>query len=243
MFSDLPKEIQREILLQNPESLSSTYLLNKNLYHTMRIDYLRYQCEKPISSFEMAQYLNMNPGAFYVSKDGFDMHNLYKYEFFLLINNGSNYDFIQTLVTDNIRHFTIFQHDYTYMKAEIDKETIKFSGATYNIEEYQPDLLTMYQILMNRTQCTALDAYFSKKRILAILKDKYDTLNNTIFDILVLYTYLSLNIAIITNNYQDFKSNRYIDDISNNPNDGNLQQIKQSIQELYELLRAHILEL
>ncbi len=95
---------------------------------------------------------------------------------------------------------------------------------------------------MARTQCTELDMHLAKTRTLAILKNQYHLLNNSMFNILTLYLYLKLNIAIITNYYEYFKSNKTIY-IDADPNDTKFKQIEEEIPKLYKTLQESILQL
>ena len=237
MFSDLPREIQREIFLVNPETLSNTFRLNRNIYDTMNPDYLDYVCNKPITPQELIGYANSYPNKLGLIKRQNDFVNEYLFYVLSLDKNRADYSAIYQEVTDNKRYVMINTSVYDSRRHKIYGDKLLNGGSRdEDITKLEPDLLTISQILKRRCP----DNKHIKNTVLKILDQKYQNSQPGAHNTLSLYVYLMCNYSLITD--EPMVLYQYPDDLAiTSDKDPEYIEIRQSLPMLYEKLKLALL--
>ncbi len=181
-FSDLPREIKHLVLSQNPDALRVAQRLNRETYNLTQQDYFRYHCHKPITPFELLQYLNTYPERFgYYSvaetENGgwYPEFHTFGHRLGLDINRYYHYvTFIGRPI--NMMSFDVkIENGVVY--SEYGDEPINIiSLLKEHPEEFWLDPLTEFQIYLRRKPCSKINKWPTTAKNLAIksLKNRYE---------------------------------------------------------------------
>ena len=139
-FSQLPPEIQREIL-NDPEILSKSQYLNKDISELMSLDYLEQICNRPISGQELLrQHEKWTTLGYMSARQPYPINQLYVH-IDLPVPKGSQ----------------PFYRGF-YKDIYLDKYTVI-------------DPVSEYDILSNRRSCMKIDTDYARNRVLAKIDD------------------------------------------------------------------------
>lgn len=191
-FTDLPPDIQREILSLEPKMLNEIMMSSKAIYYTLQPILLDKVCNKPISRSEYRNYLRTKPEIFatfyYIDRffAGFDT-KLYKRSsddnYSEWIDDIFNYSEMKDILGKSKR--------INNAKVTIDYILSRFSNDL--------DLKTQYQIYRKRLGCVNLDPFFAKKKVKQEFNELMIELNNEKIYVrskMIAYIYLATHIEI-----------------------------------------------
>lgn len=268
---ELPKEIINQILQQYPDLILTGRQLSKETSQLLNPSFIQQICRKKITPHEFQNYLLTSPKFFALIDSITSQHPLKLpniIEAKLYLNNfGERYS-EHKISTDyfdypgnNDQYVLDFRSADGFEPVEDEMELNPGTPSIYHNypdilgPETEPDLLTIYKILMKRLNCLKINSRFAKE----IVIDRFNHIVNQYLNhrsqarILDLYLYLILHtwifniegiipdsqelaIKIIENDNPD-----YLDRILDIPyNLRTINYVKQEIQRLIVLVRDEL---
>lgn len=237
--------------------------LNRQIYNETAQTFYHKNCDKSITSQEIANYLKTYPerlGIVVILEEDDDEYEISKIQFrhfYPRIFGAGQYN----IEINDVYTKLMYENNYFYMGNENDIDSIKMSRLIENIlnlvtpRRFTYDLLTYYNIYKNRTNCMNVNKNYAKNKILKIFYEK-TALDQSFLTISYVYHYLILNcfvfnlleksyeplppIALIPNgNIKDLMSEGelvgYMLDAMENPIDEKLQR-KQKVNMVTEIM-------
>lgn len=204
-FTQLPPEIQEEILSTDPQLLHRSLTLSQEYSQLLSRNALRILCSKPISSAELRNYLeNEQPRLFIIynpsnsnaypvnTGDSIVDSTATAYIYTLSEGNHWNCSTISTMVLYHDPDNIIFEQ-YGLMPILALKDRAINDILRDTDQSYLVDLLTTYRILRKRIGCVGINPIFAKNTVINLFSQIVSThqnLGNPIY-LFDLYCYLA----------------------------------------------------
>lgn len=196
-FTELPLEIQNEILINNPlYPRINKQIYDKNLF------YQKY-CNLPISHEEFINYINkVNPNTFiiyFTATDDQDMPELNTFIFRKKNNIYKVYQYMLSIDNIDVEEYSLNIHSFVKQIS-----TLSNFLSEYHFDNVYYDLITTYNIFKSR-QCQTINQNYAGEQTIKIMSKKTPFLEvedlYSFFDLIKKLIYLHTNDLLLKNEY------------------------------------------
>lgn len=201
LFGQLPREIQREILLHCPNSLPEIIRVSKDINHLVGDDIYKLFHIGPTKA-EVTKYLGTQPSMYFkYLHDNYSLTGHFDTKLFLLLSNTTSNNYM--CIIENIHNNSTIEHRKQFITVILQNNKILFDRTMERIDvdgEYSYDLKTEYEIYNQRTSFVNIYKQYAQSKIrgkLDQIYDQYQQSENS--NLIFLFFYLNHNKAVFQN--------------------------------------------